>query len=85
MILKQRFKSVRVDFVEKQLISVLKQGKYQMSLRLVGPENREVFEKERNLPRGHRADIKELPMVRTGITGSTKLIDSNPLMRRVSM
>lgn len=54
--------------MEKQLISGLKQRKYQMSLRLVGPENREVFGKERNLPRGHRVDIKELPMVRTGIT-----------------
>lgn len=56
-----------LDFTEKQLISGLKQEKYKVSLRLVGLENRKVFEKERNTPRGHRANMKELPMSITGI------------------
>lgn len=64
--------------MEKRLISGLKQGKYQMSLRLVEPETRGVLEKEKNMPRRHRANQKKLPMVRTGIIGSTKLIGSNP-------
>ena len=38
-----------------------------MSLKLVGLENKEVFENESNMSRGHRADLKELPMARTGI------------------
>lgn len=66
-----------LNFMEKQLISRSKQGKYKMNLKLMEPENRGVFEKEKNMTRRHRTNQKKLPKARTGIIGSTKLIGSN--------
>ena len=49
---------------KKWLIPELEQRKYQISLRLVGPENRKVFEKESE---GTISNLNERPLAKIGI------------------
>lgn len=62
-----RFKNVGMDFMEKSLIPGLEKGKYQVSHRLVGPENKEVLDKERFRTRSHKSCSKVAPMARLGM------------------